>query len=130
MTRELILGTLAPDLACAIAAGFVEHRLVAVNLDALTLHDAHMRPVGTQRDWLDPADPLHAATRDYLTARRDAILAGSRGPGNTAWGSAGVARKRDEANRKALAARARIRELLEERGVLTQARAAGLNVTG
>jgi hypothetical protein len=27
MAREPILGLLDPDLACAVAAGFVEHRL-------------------------------------------------------------------------------------------------------
>ena len=130
MAREPILGQLDPDLACAIAAGLVEDRRVVVNLDAITLYDAHMQPVGTRSGWLTGTDPLDAATRDYLSARRDAILAGSRGPGGSAWVAAGVARKRDEANRKAVEAKVRIRKLLEERGVLRRARAAGLAVVG
>jgi hypothetical protein len=130
MTRERILGVLDPDLACAVAVGLVEHRLVAANLEAVTVHDARMQPVGTRRDWLDGADPLDVATREYLTARRDATLAGSRGPGSSAWGAAGVAKKRDEANRKANEARLRVKALLEQRGVLARARAEGLPVVG
>ena len=128
MTREMILGCLDPDLACAIALGFVENHQVVANLGAVTVHDVAMRPLGTKPDWLNGDDPLDAATREYLSARRDALLAGSRGPGASAWGAAGIARKRDEANRKALEARARARQLLEERGVLEGARAAGFRV--
>jgi hypothetical protein len=131
MTRERILGVLDPDLACAVAVGLVEHRLVAANLEAVTLHDARMQPVGTQRDWLGGADPLDVATREYLTARRDAAVAGSRGrSGSGAWDVASMAKKRDEANRKANEARLRVKVMLEERGVLARARAEGLPVVG
>ena len=63
MSREPILGRLDPDLACAIACGFVEHRLVVVTPEAITVHDPDMRPLGTLRGWLACAGATEPAAR-------------------------------------------------------------------
>ena len=81
MPREPILGVLDPDLACAVALGVVEHPQVVVSQEAVTVHDAGMRPLGTQPDWLVPDDPLHAATREYLQARREVMRVTGPRPG-------------------------------------------------
>jgi hypothetical protein len=126
--RPLILGQLDPDLACAIALGLVEHPRVVANQEAVTVHDACMRPLGTARNWLDPEDALDAATHDYLGARREAGLTTVPRPGQSAWGAASAARTRDLATRRAVQARQVGLRLLAERGTLAHARAAGLNV--
>jgi hypothetical protein len=128
MSRGLILGQLDRDLACAVAVGLVESPRVAANPDAVTVHDAHMRPLGTVRGWLDGDDPLDVATREYLQARRDANQTTTPRPGQPPWMAAAAIRTRDAANQCARAARTRARDLLTQRGTFAQARAAGLKV--
>jgi hypothetical protein len=130
MSRGLILGQLDRDLACAVALGLVESPRVAANPDAVTVLDAHMRPVGTLRGWLDGDDPLDAATRDYLRARTEANLTTTPRPGQAPWVAAAAIRTRDAANQRARAARERARDLLAQRGTFAQAHAAGLPVLG
>jgi hypothetical protein len=130
VSRPPILGQLHPDLACAVALGLVEYPRVIANLDAVTLHDQAMRPLGTVRNWLDGNDPLDVATREYLAARRDVAKAVSWRPGQTGWAAASATRARDEANKRAIQARDLARGLLAERGVLAYARKAGLKLLG
>ncbi len=127
MPRELLFGQLDQDIACAVALGFAEHRFVTVNADAITLQGPRSS-AQTKSGWLDGDDPLDVLTREYLTARRDAMLAGTPRPGANAWGASGSARKRDEANQRAIRAKNQARALLEERWVFARARAAGLVV--
>lgn len=127
MTREAILEDVDRDLACAVALGIVEYPRVIALLDAVTVHDAAMRPICTQRDWLDGTDPLDVATREYLMARREAMGAGAKKLG-AGWAAAGAARQRDTAIIRANEAKAQGRALLIERGVLDRARTAGLKV--
>jgi hypothetical protein len=108
----------------------VEDPRVVASLEAVTVHDAHMRPLGSVRDWIDGSDPLGAATREYLTARRDAGKASAPRPGQGGWGAASAAKARDGANNRARQARDLARTLLAERGVLAQARGAGLRLLG
>jgi hypothetical protein len=130
MTGNLLLGRVHPDLACAIALGFVEEPSVVVNLETVTVHDARRQPLGAARDWLDPADPLHAATREYLAARRDAGATTAPRPGQTGWAAAAAVKQREAAIGRAHEARARARTLLAERGFLAHARQAGLRLVG
>ncbi|MFL5245082.1 MAG: hypothetical protein ACJ8FY_23515 [Gemmataceae bacterium] len=130
MPRDLILGKLDPDLACAIALGLVEHNFIVANLEAITLHDEDFQTLGQQRDWLTDEDPLDVATHDYLAARREALFAGHHGEGDNAWAAAAAIGTREEANRRAVEAREAGRAILEERRVLESARAAGMTVFG
>ena len=129
MARGLILGQLEPDTACAVALALVEMPRVVVSLEAVTLHDAHMRPLGTARDWLTD-DPLDAAVRDYLRAKREANMTTARRPNQPPWVAAAAVKTRDQATHRALAARDAGRLLLEERGFFAKARKAGLKVIG
>lgn len=130
MARPLILGKLDPDLACALALGFVEHNFIVVNRDFIQFHDADDRELGRQDDWLTEEDPLDQATRAYLDARIAAHQAGHVGQEDNAWAAAEAGAAREEANRMAIAARATGRALLEERKVLQSAKAAGMTVLG
>jgi hypothetical protein len=130
MPRGLILGKLDPDLACAIALGLVEHNFIVTNLECITIHDEDFRPLGQQRDWLTDEDPLDLATRDYLTARRQALFATHQAEADNAWAAAAGLATREEANRRAVEARAMGRAILEQRRVLESARAAGMTVFG
>jgi hypothetical protein len=130
MNRDRILGQLDRDLACAIALGLVEGPHVVANLESVSLHDEPMRLLGSVRNWLDGDDPLDAATRDYLRAKRDASAAAVRRPGQAPWGMAAAVKARDLANERARQARDLGRMLLAERGVLAQARRAGMKLVG
>src|SRR5262245_59888272 len=123
MARDLILNKLDPDLACAIALGYVEHNFIVANLDGITIHDADFEILGQQTDWLTEDDPLDIATRDYLSARREALLSGYHHEEDNAWAAAAAMGTREEANRRAITARAAGKALLEERRVLESAKA-------
>ena len=127
MSRDLILNELSPDWACAIALGLVENPRVVVSLDAVTLYDAHMRPLGTQANWLSPDDPLDQVTREYLQARREAMAVNQK-RSRAAWAAANAHKLREAANQRAAQAKMRGQGFLAERGVLKQARAAGWTV--
>jgi hypothetical protein len=130
MPRGLILGKLDPDLACAIALGLVEHNFIVTNLESITIHDEDFQPLGQHRDWLTDEDPLDQATREYLSARRQALLAARQGEADNAWAAAAGLATREEANRRAVQARATGLAILEQRRVLECARAAGMTVFG
>lgn len=127
MSRGLLCNDLDRDLACAVALGFVDLPRVTANARTITIHDANMRLIGAVPDWLSGADPLDVATREYLTARQEAALAGTK-PNARPWEAAARAKARDEATQRALKAKARGKELLEARGVLVRARAEKLRV--
>jgi hypothetical protein len=129
MARDLLLGRLDRDLACAIALTILEDPCVTVNLEAITLHDGAMRPVGTVRGWLTN-DPLDVATGEYLSARREASMIPPRRPGQSDWVAVSGAKRRELANQKACRARERGWALLAERGFLARARKAGLHLIG
>ncbi len=128
MNSKLLLGTVPHELACAVALGIVEDPHIAPNADAVTVYDAHMRPLGTVPNWLAGNDPLDAATRDYLRAKREATMTTVRRPGQSAWNYSAATRARDGANERARQARALGRGLLAERGVLDYAQGNGLRV--
>jgi hypothetical protein len=130
MPRDLILNKLDPDLACAIALGLVEHNFIQANLESITLHDEDFQILGQQKEWLTEDDPLDLATRDYLVARHQALLAGRHGESDNAWAAAQAIGTREEANRQAIEARATAKAILEERRVLESAKAAGMTVFG
>jgi hypothetical protein len=113
--RGLLLGGLDRDLACAIALGFVDDPHVIADLEWIAILDADKRLRASQSGWLSTLDPLDVATREYLRAQR--ALARATG-------------ERDEAARKAYAAKGRVWRLLEVRGVLRMAREAGFLVVG
>jgi hypothetical protein len=117
MRRSMLLGELDRDLACAIALGFVADPRVFAELEYIFVHDEDMRPLASQSGWLDTPDPLDAATREYLTARR-ALARIPSGEG------------RRFAVCKLLEVKQRVRQLLVSRGVLRRARDAGLVVAG
>jgi hypothetical protein len=127
MSRGLLCDVLDRDLACAVALGFVELPRVAVNAQTITIHDGNMRLVGAVPDWLDGGDPLDEATREYLQARQEAALSGPKA-GAQPWEASARTKARETANQRAIQAKARGRAILEERGVLAQARAQGLRV--
>jgi len=79
-----------------------------------------MRLVGSVADWLNGADPLDMATREYLQARQEAALSGMK-PNSKPWEAASRAKTRDEATKRALEAKARAKVLLDQRGVLARA---------
>jgi len=108
----------------------IESPQVVVNLESITLHDNNMRPVGTQSKWLESDDPLDQATREFLTARREASQASIPRPGITPWVAAANAKTRTLANDRAVQAKNRARCLLAERGVLAQAQRLGLKFIG
>lgn len=118
---------LHPDVACAIALGLVDNPNVTASLDALVVTDPRLRTTRTQTGWLNGPDPLLIATRDYLTARRDAMLNGPR-PMQTAWAAASAVRVREAANARAIQARSTALKILQTRGILHYARRAGLTV--
>jgi hypothetical protein len=130
MPRSLILGKLDPDLACALAVGLVEHPLIQANLEAISLYDQDLTLIGRYPDWLDVNDPLDAATRAYLEARRTAHEARRHHEDDNAWAAAASLRVQEDASKRAIAARSAARQLLEEREVLASARAAGMAVLG
>jgi hypothetical protein len=130
MTRELILNKLDPDLACAIALGLIEHNFIQANLECITIRDGDFEILGEQTNWLTEEDPLDAATRDYLVARHQALLAGHHGESDDAWAAAQAIGAREEANRRAIESRTAAKAILDERRVLGSARAAGLTVLG
>src|SRR4051812_44117210 len=101
MSRALILGRLDRDLACAVALGLVEDPRVVANSEAVTLHDGQLRPLGTERGWLQGDAPRDAAPRDYLRARSEAVKASSPSLQQSAWRSASAVRARDDANSRA-----------------------------
>ena len=127
MSRRLLCNVLDQDLACAAALGFVELPWVAANAQTITIQDAHQRLVGSVPDWLNGSDPLDRATHEYLCARQEAVLSGPK-PGAKPWEAAARTKTREDANQRAIAARARGKALLEERAVLAQARAENLRV--
>ena len=61
--RAPILGRLDRDLVCAVALALVEYPQVIVNLEAVTLLDARMQPLGTEPGGLGGNDPLDTLTR-------------------------------------------------------------------
>lgn len=128
MRGDLILGQLDRDLACAIALGFVEKPQVVANPLAITVHDARMRPLGTVSDWLAGADPLDVATKEYLEARQTATQAGMKKMGQGGWAGSSAIKTREDANRKAIDAKNRGKQLLIERKTLEAARKEGLRV--
>lgn len=131
MVGELILGKLDPDLACAIALGLVECPRVSVCLEGVSLYDERLNRIGSEREWLDPDDQLHQATRSYLLAQREMHRASARPAGYGSYGSweaTANARKRQQAVTQALEARTVARLHLMKRGTLDAARRAGLAV--
>ncbi len=128
MNCKLLLGAVPHELACAVALGIVEDPRIAAGPEAVTVYDARMRQLGTVPNWLAGNDPLDAATRDYLEARREATMTTVRRPGQSAWNFASATRARDGANERARQARALGRGLLAERGVLAYAQGNGLRV--
>jgi len=130
MPRDLILNKLDPDLACAIALGLVEHNFIQANLESITIHDEAFEVLGHQTNWLTDDDPLDQATRAYLIARHQALLAGHHSESDNAWAAAQAIGTREEANRQAVEARATAKAILEERQVLESAKAAGMTVLG
>ena len=127
MAREPIFGELHPDIACAIALGIVENLSVTATLDNITMADARRGASRSHTGWLGADDPLDQLTRAYFRARREAAQLAP-GMGAKGWAAAAHAKKRDEANIRALAAKAKGRQLLEERGMLSHARSSGLRV--
>jgi len=127
MSPSLAGAALHPDLACAIALGVVDNPNVTASLDALVVTDPRLRTSRRQDGWLAGGDALIVATREYLTARRDAMLSAPR-PGQAAWSASAAAKTRDTANVRANQARARALQLLQQRGVLHFARRNGLTV--
>jgi hypothetical protein len=127
MSRGHLCGVLDRDLACAAALGFVDLPRVTANAQTITILDVTLRPGGSVAGWLDGDDQLDVATREYLVARQEAILSGPK-PGAKPWEASARTKAREEANKRAIAARARGKSLLEERGILAQARADGHRV--
>ncbi len=127
MSRGLLCNVLDRDLACALALGFVDMPRVTANPQTITIHDANMRLVGSVPEWLAGDDPLDVATREYLSARQEAALSGTK-PNAKPWESAARAKARDEATKRALEAKGRGKKLLDERGVLARAREEKLRV--
>ena len=118
---------LHPDLACAIALSIVDNPHVTASLDALVVTDPRLGSSRTQTGWLNGTDPLLITTREYLTARRDAMLASPRGA-PSAWAASSAVKTRETANARAIQARARALRLLQDRGVLHLARRSGMTV--
>ena len=81
----------------------------------------------TVTGWLDGADALAVATREYLTGRRDAMLSGSR-PMQSGWATSAAVKERETANIRAIQARIAALKILQDRGVLDHARWAGMTV--
>ena len=115
------------DVACAIALGVVDAPHVTASLDALTITDPLLRTARTQPGWLDGSDPLVIATRDYLTARRAAMLSTPR-PTQSGWAAASTIRAREAANARAIQARGTALKILQTRGVLHHASRAGMTI--
>jgi hypothetical protein len=118
---------LHPDMACAIALGVVDNPNVTASLDALIVVDARLRTTRTVTGWLDGADALAVATREYLTARRDAMLNGPR-PTQSGWAASATVKARETANIRANLARSTALKILQDRGVLHHARRNGMTV--
>jgi hypothetical protein len=129
MNREMILGQIHPDMACAIALGILEDCRIIVNLEAITVHDGQMRPLGTTRNWLSDSDPLDVVTREYLLSRRQASMTDPL-PRQGSWAAASSQKTREESLERAKRARDRGNSLLAERGVLAYARRSGLKLIG
>jgi hypothetical protein len=119
--------TLHPDVACAIALGVVDDPNVTASLETLTVVDARLRTTHSQPGWLDGADALSVATREYLTARRDAMLNGPRRT-QSGWAASAAIKARETANIRANQARNTALKILQDRGVLHHARRNGMTV--
>jgi hypothetical protein len=120
-----IVNSIEHDLACGIALGFFEHRRARVTLEAITLYDKSFRVRDLRPNWLGE-DPLDQATREYLEAGR--ALTRSSGTGaNGKWSSSAI-QAREEILARALAAKARARDILQERDTWSRAREAGMAV--
>ena len=104
MARALILGQLDPDLACAVALGYVEDPRVTVTLETVTLADARTRSSRVQAGWLGQGDPLDDLTRQYLSARLEVMRNVPR-PGLPAWDATRLIKARDGATVKAVQAK-------------------------
>ncbi len=126
MSRTLLFGHLHPDLACAVALGFVHYPGLSVTADAILLVDPQQQIRQTQSDWLGD-DPLDLVTREYLSARREAMQQVIR-PGAAPWAVSAARKVKEAANARAIAAKQRGYELLQERGILSHASRAGLSV--
>lgn len=126
LLRSSILEHLDHDLACGIALGFFEHPRARVTLEAVTRYDRGYRVLGIEASWLG-SDPLDAATRDYLEARR--ALSRASGAGEKGrWSSAVAARAREEALTRAIDAKTRARDLLIGRDAWARAADAGMTI--
>ena len=119
--------SLHPDVACAIALGVVDNPNVTASLDALVVVDARTRTTRTETGWLAGADVLVVATREYLTARRDAMLNAPRST-QSGWAASATVKARETANIRANQARNAALKILQDRGVLHHARRAGMTV--
>lgn len=117
MARDLILGQIPADVACAIALGFEDNHRVVVTPEAITLFDERLRTSRTQPGWLDSDDPLDQATREYLNARREAMLQGPQA-NRSGWAGAAAIKARELANARAIQAKNRAWRILVERGFL------------
>jgi hypothetical protein len=127
VSRELLFGQLHPDLACAVALGFVHHPGLTVTADAITFVDSLRQTSQTLTGWLGSEDPLDVITREYLGARREAMQQVLR-PGASPWVASAARKVKETANARAVAAKQKGYQLLEERGILLHASRAGLSV--
>jgi hypothetical protein len=126
MARDFLFGQLHPDVACAIALGLVDDPRVSVTVEAISLADAKNRTCHTHKGWLGD-DPLDVLTREYMTARREAMQQVTR-PGQSAWVVAAARKVKETATAKAIEARTKAFQLIQERGVLSYASRAGLKL--
>jgi hypothetical protein len=127
VSRELLFGQLHPDLVCAVALGFVHHPSLTVTADAISYVDPQRQTSQTQTDWIGGDDPLDVITREYLSARREAMQQIIR-PGASPWVVSAARKAKETANAVAVAAKQKGYQLLEERGILIHASRAGLSV--
>jgi hypothetical protein len=117
------------DLACAVALGIVECNWYLANVHQLNVFDRHLQPVAEYSNWLQPDDPLHQATRDYLVARNQVQQAVPRSYGQAgSWSNASQAKTRELSQMRANEARNFARQILHERGVITRAKSLGLKL--
>jgi hypothetical protein len=127
VSRELLFGHLHPDLACAVALGFVHHPGLTVTVDAITFADPQRQTSQTKTSWLGGDDPLDVITREYLGARREAMQQVIR-TGASPWVVSAARKVKETANARAVEAKQKGYQLLQERGILVHAARAGLSV--
>jgi len=127
MSRGLLCDLLDRDLACAVALNWVEMSGVVANAQTITFTDARQRQVGQVDDWLNGGDPLDTITRTFLTARLEAANAAPKANARP-WEATARIKTREEANKRAIAARQQGKALLQERGVFDLARSKNLRV--